>query len=86
MKLSSPLVVVFVALLSLVFVEKTAHGFYLPGVAPQGAFCALFFSLSLSFKEEIPTKATLYLCGRPGEIALFSRSRLYFSRAFLLTP
>jgi hypothetical protein len=47
MKLSSPLVVVFVALLSLVFVEKTAHGFYLPGVAPQGAFCALFFSLSL---------------------------------------
>jgi len=42
-------VVVFVALLSLVFVEKTAYGFYLPGVAPQGAFCALFFSLSLSF-------------------------------------
>ena len=70
----SPLVVVVVALLSLVFVE-TAFGFYLPGVAPQGAsrassssssflFAAFFLSLSflsLSLLEKKFHQRQLYL-------------------------
>ena len=92
MKLS-PLVVVVVALLSLVFVE-TAFGFYLPGVAPQGAsrassssssflFAAFFFflSLSLSFREEIPPKATL-----SARSFAVDREIALFSLAFSLTP
>jgi hypothetical protein len=91
MKLSAPLVVVLVALLSLVFVE-TAFGFYLPGVAPQGAsrassssssflFAAFFFSLSLSFREEIPPKATL-----SARSFAVDREIALFSLAFSLTP
>jgi hypothetical protein len=87
MKLS-PLIV---ALLSLVFIE-TAFGFYLPGVAPQGAlllllllfaaFSILSLSLSLSFKEEFPTKATLSARSRvvDREIALFSLAFVLLSR------
>jgi hypothetical protein len=69
MKLS-PLVVVVVALLSLVFVE-TAFGFYLPGVAPQGAsrassssssfLFAAFFFFSLSLLEKKFHQRQLYL-------------------------
>ena len=93
MKLSPLVVVVVVALLSLVFVE-TAFGFYLPGVAPQGAsrassssssflFAAFFFlsSLSLSFREEIPPKATL-----SARSFAVDREIALFSLAFSLTP
>jgi len=79
-----PLVVV--ALLSLVFVE-TAHGFYLPGVAPQGTFYtrallsfsfAAFFSLSNSLFNSIKGNS---ICGRPREIALSLFSRVCTSLA-----